>query len=477
MKEYKELTYEESLKILNITENYTEEELKKNYRKYLKKMHPDVSVGKSKEEQEEMEYKSKQVIEAYTKLLKKLKGEYVYFPNSSVNTNKKSNNTSNNINIGEYKKQILKKISFYIKDIENINPIIPNFKDERIELLKYSTLIALFYNKKEGIDNEYKKFKNRVIKINKLIKEKLFEENKIDENKLNITINYDQPVKKFYDEMEEISEKYGKKSKLKKQLEQEALSYEYYTYYTDIKDIINRLIEKALKKASIREFKNLDDIIVEFNTQILEEFDKCARVMIQINEKINNGNLDNDRLKELKDVKENYSKYGYTKSIEIINRPVVIHKTSTSQIKKTILIKKNIDAQCPDFILKTEIDDKIKYYFLYGESYCCQIEENSYNTELIKNNYITLKEFMEHSIYIGKIGYKEYLGTNKIELLYVNKNILLTRIKGDEEILLDNINNYIITEERIEFKTYTELENELFSMFEKEKTHKKTKKN
>ena len=54
--------------VLGLTENASQDEIKKSYKSLAKKYHPDIHHGKSEKEIEENEKKFREVTEAYEKL-------------------------------------------------------------------------------------------------------------------------------------------------------------------------------------------------------------------------------------------------------------------------------------------------------------------------------------------------------------------------------------------------------------------------
>ncbi len=64
------MTYFDALTLLNLKENFTKEELKRNYRRLMKQYHPDLLVNANVEEQKIAEAKAKEINEAYDILSK-----------------------------------------------------------------------------------------------------------------------------------------------------------------------------------------------------------------------------------------------------------------------------------------------------------------------------------------------------------------------------------------------------------------------
>lgn len=97
---------------LELNDNYTEEQLKRNYRCLIKKYHPDLYTTKTKEEQLLAENKTKEINEAYETLIKKLK----YRSNSRV---KKDDNSSYETTLEQTKRNTIDKLNVQLERLRN----------------------------------------------------------------------------------------------------------------------------------------------------------------------------------------------------------------------------------------------------------------------------------------------------------------------------------------------------------------------
>ena len=105
------MNYQEALLLLGLRSCFNEEQLKKAYRKLMKKYHPDLYENKSQAEKSKAEELAKKINEAYNVLLKSLNG-----------TNKSSNYTYYDFNLENKKAEFIK----YFKDIlKSVNQEIP----------------------------------------------------------------------------------------------------------------------------------------------------------------------------------------------------------------------------------------------------------------------------------------------------------------------------------------------------------------
>lgn len=208
-----------------------------------------------------------------------------------------------------------------IKDFPFIKP----YYDKYYEELENYEKNPIWYDTKEEIDESLKKFSDKIIKLNKMIKNDYCKKNGIN---FSSELNYNMPLKKFYDNLKKFGEKY-KSILFKKELEEVIKEYEYYCYFENISGILEQLATKAYTKAKNRNFKNTEDIIVELHVQINEEFVKCAEVMT-LAKSLTTGDIVFDEM--LKDIIDNYSKYGYTKSMQILN-DISNNKINNTQTK------------------------------------------------------------------------------------------------------------------------------------------------
>ncbi len=99
-----------ALEMLGLKANYTEEQLKRSYRRLMKEYHPDLYTTKTKAEQLSAESKTKEINEAYEMLIKKLK----YYSNSE-----EKNNSSYETSLEKTKRNTIDKLNVQLERLKN----------------------------------------------------------------------------------------------------------------------------------------------------------------------------------------------------------------------------------------------------------------------------------------------------------------------------------------------------------------------
>lgn len=443
------LSYYECLETLKLKDGFTEKELRSSYIKLQKKYHPDMNIGKSEEEQKKAEEEVKKINEAYEILTDK-----------HINGNSKSQYDHTDRMNEEYKIKVLRKMESYLKDIDEVSNNLLNLDFSLMSLVKYRTIITWFCYSKTEIDIFYNKFINDIKEINRYIKEELFNSYFVsDVDMIGININYDKPIKSFYEDIMKLCNKYGKKNHFIKRLLNEVRNYEYFAYYSNMKDIIEALKEKTILKAEIDNFANVDNIILEFNKKVLDEFKKYAEVVTLVNKEINNGNISAERLNDLNTLLQNYSKIGYKTSIKVING------VTLSKCDYKIYVIKNTMMCGPDFII--QLEENMDVYLIYNGN--CFVESYEYFLEL-KDDYILLDDYIEDSTFVGRISMNcNFITLEKSAVLFRNKRMGSIIIRdNDGKICVGDDVLVVYEKECVEHVSLEELEKEILNMISKE---------
>ena len=259
------MTIDKALKILNLKENFKENELKQAYLTLMKKYHID-SKSKDVATQKIAAEKLKAVNEAKTTLCNLLKINDDLLIKDDINEKK----------LLKHKKSILKKLTIFSCET-NINLLI-KYNSEINDIILRSKEIIKNSSNKENIDSEYKKYVKIIKKIFIKFQNEFFEQNKIDKNDIKITINYNCNIESFYSQLLKIKDKYIYISKIKKDLYFYKAKIEYNTLEIAIDEIIN----EQFKKFENSHYLNYENFIENLKTKIDDLFKEYNQTLIKL---------------------------------------------------------------------------------------------------------------------------------------------------------------------------------------------------
>ncbi len=187
------MTYFSALNILNLKEDFTKEELIKNYQRLMSQYSSYNLIIKNKKELESFTKKIKIIKEAYSILIKSIvkisKSQYIeeLYQKLLLYTSKSNNMQIHRIN--KYINSLINQFHFTAYNINDIDYII------KIDKLYYDIIAE--------IKKEFENFKIEFYNLNNL------NLNEIDE-----TLNYDCSLDEFYNQLLLINKKYKAKQKL-----------------------------------------------------------------------------------------------------------------------------------------------------------------------------------------------------------------------------------------------------------------------
>ena len=286
------MDFNKAIRILGLTSNFTEEELRKAYRIQITKYHPDKYVSKSEREKKEAEERSKEINVAKEYLENYLKG--------NTRNRKQHNNTYKpdetvELMLRKVKfKNVLNNMKLELSSIPNIifDDMLKETRDYIMYLIKtLETQINLIYTL-QALETIEKTYYNRIrIRLDQ------YETNYC--KKYNITIGNKilerYSLKKLYEQLEQIKKEQNGYS-IEELLEKELNKYVYYSGYIVIKKLIQNIIEDFISFHNTKEEK--EKIINRFNKRVLNEFKEYYKRLEVLNT-FKQMNLTKPKLKRL----------------------------------------------------------------------------------------------------------------------------------------------------------------------------------
>jgi len=244
------MNYRKALCLLNLNENFTEEDLKKSYRKLMTIYHPDKNINN----QECAEEKTKEINEARTLLIDYLK-----------NKKRFSNNSYQNNQESEVRRMKIRMTDEVLHEIQEINKI--DNKDK------------IFINHKIILLNIISNFLDKLsVNNNKSIIEALYQKYKQEYLIALVIYRYDFSVTSHVTILN-TSEKYSSIKELRSLLilqVESILRKELHKYinYRDYNEIINILLtyKEVYILRCLYGYLNIDITKQEFNKKIIKEF-------------------------------------------------------------------------------------------------------------------------------------------------------------------------------------------------------------
>ena len=256
------MTLEEALYILNLNKNYTEEELKKEYKSLIVKYHPDKNPESKKTYAEN---KSKQINEAKDILEKNLKNKNTSHTYNKTNYHTQENQQNNNL---EFLNLLKKARKFILEEYNTINSISYNDKIFMKHKSNLTNILDNFLEKITTINDiavlkkEYKSFFNRYnLELQRYYIDFSNSVYTGEDNNM-WTIHYCDTLKQIRATM--ISSIYY-------ELQKEILKYSNHKYYQDILPLLNK-VKNDLTPITTYEYYKIEIIKEIFNKFILKEF-------------------------------------------------------------------------------------------------------------------------------------------------------------------------------------------------------------
>lgn len=418
------MNLEKALRILGLSPNFTEEELKKAHRRLVNQYHPDRNKSPEAEE------KTKEINTAREYLVKHLKNKsasqdsYTYKHKTKQGTEYQST-----FDVEAY---IYKKLD-QLKNIINFDhrEYHTSYTIQGI-IIKIQTEFQWFYiqingaKNKQDIDREFNKFLQKIKKYFQEIKEAFYIENYIREHDVQESINYDCSLKEFYGQLLKIKNKYSIKSIINDKYRElkRIVDFNLYEYKlsANIKNIIGKIqnvpenfnstSQSSTNKNFIENFFYVNiNTIKDYFKELEEEFYKdigINRSVIQ--EKINYDCTLKEFYEQLLKIKNKYSeetiisnlledeikKYTSYAGYDRIKVFVRYCKTKTlNKIKENRLAytKKDIDE-----MHQSILECFNRYYYIQQKMLELEQKISKIDNQGIKENFIKIKNKFKNSI-------------------------------------------------------------------------------
>lgn len=277
------MDFNKAIRILALTSNFTEEELRKAYRRLISKYHPDKYVSKSEKERKEAEEKAKEIntakefLENYKKENNRnsKQNSNTYKPNDAVEVLLRKEQFKITLN---YMKEELASIISFVKLVNDLKIIKETINDISYLIKTVENQMNLIYTL-EAVRIQERTYFNRLSSILEKFEKEYCK-------KYNITLTNKKlarySLKKLYEELEQLKKEQNGYS-IEELLDNELNKYVYYSGYTVIKKLIQNIIEDFISSYSNTK-EEKEKIINRFNKKVLQEFKEYYKRLEVLNE-------------------------------------------------------------------------------------------------------------------------------------------------------------------------------------------------
>lgn len=256
------MTRQEMLDLLGLKPNYTEQELRKAYRKIARDNHPDLNPG-----DKEKEKKFKDANNAFEELIKK-------FKNSDLN---------------EYKSKVLKDITskFECNDCYLETREFADFKESLEEKMKLDLTNVIMTmglrNDKDNVKRIYDKFLEKYENELKNFINVYFKNNYINSGDVKEIVDCTTTLNVYFAKLLEIKKKYGKEEEYKNKIKDSVSGYLNDPKYISLKNIIRKRLAKTLNLARVKKYEDIDNLIANLITDIELDIKKYEEYLVKAN--------------------------------------------------------------------------------------------------------------------------------------------------------------------------------------------------
>lgn len=283
------MSREMALNILGLEEGFTEEELKNVYKKLVCDHHPDKFTNSP--EHIKGEHREK---------LKDINLAFEYLKSFRVNS-------GSSFDLDSYRLKIINKMKSYYRD----SYLAPKELVNKVkELVKEYANLTYFRSKKAGIDDIFDQFLKKLEEIYTTYEFAFYRVCYIDHTEVKEDIDYNVSVDDFCQELYKLENKYSKKVKFIKRIDNEIAKYKLYATCTA--QLWNLIINVAVKNAVIRakksSFREIEVPIRIMHQEIESLFklvDDINKKMVKVDNLIKNMN-DEELHNEFQQIKKDY---------------------------------------------------------------------------------------------------------------------------------------------------------------------------
>ena len=270
------MTKERALKLLNLIEPFTEDDLNKAFRILVKKWHPDKFLPDTPEYIQAQE-KMTELNTARDTLKKILKERDKNYNAYQTGINKK--------NIDAYKSLLADKLAKYISD-KSMSTSLKKYYDDIRQLISSFIIETENIYQFTEINAIYMKYNKKIIDVLNKLKKDIFSKGGIDENVVTATINYNCTIVDFYEQIIKLIDRYKKnlKEMYERKIIEDLRDYELRSGYDYLKDFFPFAIKNILIRLERNNFRNYDDALKKGKKELDEIFNMYFNFLSQFKE-------------------------------------------------------------------------------------------------------------------------------------------------------------------------------------------------
>ena len=202
-----------------------------------------------------------------------------YEPLKNTLNNNYSTSYQSQFDLNKYCQEKINELKAYlnfIKDDKRYPKFVNKFYKRMKEIIGHTTriILASYWSSKFEIDKFFYKAISDIKDNYEKLTIKYCDIYYMNYNDVKNQINFDLHFQEFYNQLENLKKKYSKSYLYKQKVNNEIEKYKLYAGYDEIKNQIDRIVQKYDEKAELKEYDNVDNLIVEMCKEIEYEFSK-----------------------------------------------------------------------------------------------------------------------------------------------------------------------------------------------------------